>query len=349
MEARLQKVLAHCGVASRRECETIIEQGRVEVNGKVVTRLGTKIDPDVDEIKVDGERVKREEKVYYLLNKPKGYLCTNSDERAQLRAVDLIKEHRRIYCVGRLDADSEGLLLLTNDGQVANIVCHPRYQVNKTYRLSVKGHVDPRSLEKIERGVWLAGGKTAPAEVKRVVRRGTRTLLTISLWEGRNRELRRMFAKVGLRVASLVRTAVGPLRADGLEVGAYRRLQPGELDFVFERLRDDWKPRDTDRPQPGRWRERVEQDNRGGRGRQTGGRGHGDRRDTGERRSHGGPRGRQGDRQGAGERRHGGRRDDARRHGGPRSGAPGERRRNDGGRRAGPGPRRPRPQRTPRL
>ncbi len=257
---RLQKVLAHCGVASRRECEEIIEQGRVEVNGKVITKLGTKIDPEADEIKVDGERVKREQRVYYLLNKPRGYICTNADERGRPRVVDLIKESRRIYCVGRLDEDSEGLLLVTNDGQVTNVVCHPRYQIYKTYRLNVKGRVDPRSLEKIEAGVWLAGGKTAPAQVRRVERRGTRTLVTISLWEGRNRELRRMFAKVGLRVASLVRTSIGPLRADGIDVGAYRRLLPNELGFVLDRLKDDWKPAAADKPEPTRWRDRLADD-----------------------------------------------------------------------------------------
>jgi 23S rRNA pseudouridine2605 synthase len=238
---RLQKVLAHCGVGSRRECEEIIEQGRVEVNGKVVTKLGTKIDPDADEIKVDGERVKPEERVYYLVHKPRGYICTNSDERGRPRVVDLIRDHRRIYTVGRLDEESEGLILLTNDGELANIVCHPRYQLDKTYRLTVRGEVAPEQVERIERGVWLSEGKTGPASVRSVDKRGQRTLVTVTLWEGRNRELRRIFAKVGLRVTHLVRTAIGPLRLRGLEPGAYRRLRPQELDFVRERMAPGWR------------------------------------------------------------------------------------------------------------
>lgn len=278
---RLQKVLAHCGVGSRRECEEIIEQGRVEVNGAVVTKLGTKIDPDADEIKVDGERVKPEERVYYLVHKPKGYICTNSDERGRPRVVDLIRDHRRIYTVGRLDEESEGLILLTNDGELANIVCHPRYQLDKTYRLTVRGEVTPEQIERIESGVWLSEGKTGPSSVRNVDRRGQRTMVTVTLWEGRNRELRRIFAKVGLRVTHLARTAIGPLRLRGLEPGAYRRLGPQELDFVRERMAPGWRgkpiPKSAKRkrkPGPKHGRPRGARDERGGpRGDRQGGRG----------------------------------------------------------------------------
>lgn len=242
MQERLHKYLAHCGIASRRECETLIEEGRVEVNGSVVTRQGTKIDPAVDTIAVDGETVKAEKKVYYLVNKPRGYLCTNDDERGRPRVVDLVREDKRIYTVGRLDEDSEGLILLTNDGTLANVISHPRYEVDKTYKLLVRGNVHPESVRKIEQGVWLSDGKTAPAHVRRIARKGPNTLVTVTLWEGRNRELRRIFAKVGLRVQSLERTAIGPLRTDGLPKGAFRRVDTRELAFAFARLKPGWRP-----------------------------------------------------------------------------------------------------------
>jgi len=242
MQERLHKYLAHCGIASRRECETLIEEGRVEVNGEVVSRQGVKVDPETDTIAVDGELVKAERKVYYLVNKPRGYLCTNDDERGRDRVVDLVRDDRRIYTVGRLDEDSEGLILLTNDGTLANVVSHPRYQVDKTYKLLIRGTVEPESLRKIEQGVWLSDGKTSPAHIRRLARKGPNTIVTVTLWEGRNRELRRIFAKVGLRVQSLQRTAIGPLRADGLPVGAYRRVEPRELAFAFARLKPGWRP-----------------------------------------------------------------------------------------------------------
>jgi len=243
MQERLQKILARCGVGSRRECEGIIEQGRVAINGAIVTKLGTKVDPGEDKILVDGEPVKPEDRVYYLLNKPKGFLCTNSDDFGRQKVIDLIPDHRRIYTVGRLDEGSEGLILLTNDGKLANIICHPRYQVDKTYRLTVPGPVQPAQLERIERGVWLSEGKTAPAQIRRVDRRGNRTIVTVTIWEGRNRELRRIFAKVDLRVSHLLRTAIGPLTIDGLETGSYRRLTEKELAFARERMAEGWKPR----------------------------------------------------------------------------------------------------------
>ncbi len=149
------------------------------------------------------------------------------------------------------------LILLTNDGALTNIVCHPRYQVDKTYRLEVRGRIDPKQLDRIERGVWLAEGKSAPALVRRIDRRGDRSIITLSVWEGRNRELRRIFAKVALRVTRLARTAIGPLRIDGLEVGAYRRADPRELSFARERMSPDWRPKPVKVPQGQRWQERL--------------------------------------------------------------------------------------------
>ncbi|MEM8886284.1 MAG: pseudouridine synthase [Planctomycetota bacterium] len=242
MKERLHKYLAHCGVASRRECEELIAQGRVEVNGEVRAKPGTTVNPTRDEIKVDGERVRQEKPVYYLVNKPRGYICTNRDEHGRPRVIDLVPEERRIYSVGRLDEDSEGLLLLTNDGTLANVLTHPRYEVDKTYRLLVRGSLPPEAKKKIESGVWLSDGKTAPAHVRRINRKGPNTLVTVTLWEGRNRELRRMFAKVGLRVQSLTRTAIGPLRLEDMPSGAWRRVPARELAFATARLKPNWKP-----------------------------------------------------------------------------------------------------------
>jgi 23S rRNA pseudouridine2605 synthase len=250
MPQRLQKILAQCGVGSRRECETLIEQGRVEVDGKVVTKLGTKIDPEAVDLKVDGERVKREERVYYVLNKPRGYVSTNRDERGRPRVVDLVRDERRIYTVGRLDEQSEGLILLTNDGGLANIICHPRYQVDKSYRITVRGRVSREQAERLEQGVWLAEGKTGPARIKKIDSKGTRSVMHVTLWEGRNRELRRMLGKVGLKVTHLVRTAIGPLRVEGLPPGRYRRLRETELGFARERMSEGWTPRPVPETRP---------------------------------------------------------------------------------------------------
>jgi 23S rRNA pseudouridine2605 synthase len=266
MAERLQKVLAQCGVGSRRECETLIEQGRVEVDGKVVTKLGTKVEPGAVQIKVDGERVGVEERVYYLVNKPRGFVCTSTAERGDRRVIDLVPDRRRVYTVGRLDASSEGLVLLTNDGGLSNIICHPRYQVDKTYRLTVEGRVDPKQLERIEKGVWLPEGKSAPAQVRRVDRHGRSTVVTVTLWEGRSRELRRIFGKVGLHVSNLARIAIGPLFLGDMQPGAWRRLGDADLAFAHERMSGDWKP-------PVAWRADSGRPRRGGpphRGRRRG-------------------------------------------------------------------------------
>lgn len=237
---RLHKFLASAGAGSRRECETFIEQGRVSVNGQVVTKMGTKVDPTQDRVLFDGERVKAEDKVYYLLNKPVGYICTNSDEMGRPRVVDLVRDTRhRIYTVGRLDADSRGLILLTNDGAIANIICHPRYRIEKVYQVVVRGQVDRRLATQLEAGVWLAEGKASPAKVVPVGydARRDETSLAVTLFEGRNREIRRTFAKVGLKVKRLVRTRLGPMELGTLPEGAFQRLGPEDLVFVDEARR----------------------------------------------------------------------------------------------------------------
>ncbi len=234
---RLHKFLAQAGAGSRRECETFIEQGRVSVNGQVVTRLGTKVDGAKDRVTFDGEVVSVKDRVYYLLNKPAGYICTNSDELGRPRVVDLIRDrNHRIYTVGRLDADSRGIILLTNDGDLANIVCHPRYRIEKVYQVVVRGRVDRRTATKLEAGVWLSEGKASPAKVIPLswdVRRDE-TTLAVTLFEGRNREIRRTFSKVGLKVKRLVRTRLGPLEIGDLAEGHFRKLGPADLTFVRE-------------------------------------------------------------------------------------------------------------------
>ena len=233
---RLHKFLASTGAGSRRECETFIAQGRVSVNGRTVSRMGVKVDPERDTVLLDGERVRSESRVYYLLNKPAGFICTNSDERGRPRAVDLIHDEKRIYTVGRLDADSTGLVLLTNDGGIANIVCHPRYRIEKRYQVHVRGNVNREQVAKVEAGVWLAEGRSSPATVKPIGRNPKRgeTILEMTLFEGRNREIRRVFAKVGLTVRRLQRTSIGPLALGDLKAGAYRKLGASELRFVGE-------------------------------------------------------------------------------------------------------------------
>ncbi len=234
---RLHKFLASTGAGSRRECEKFIEQERVSVNGKVVTKMGVKVDPTKDVVRLDGEVVKPERKVYYLLNKPAGYICTNADERGRPRVVDLIPRClQRIYTVGRLDADSRGLILLTNDGTIANIVCHPRYRIEKTYEVHVRGVLDRENVARLEAGVWLAEGKSSPASVRVLSRddRRQESVAEVVLFEGRNREIRRVFARVGLRVRRLIRTRIGPLELGTLGPGAHRALTPTDLTFVHE-------------------------------------------------------------------------------------------------------------------
>ena len=234
---RLHKFLASTGAGSRRECETFIQQRRVSVNGKLVTKMGMKVDPLRDKVTFDGEAVKAEQKVYWVLNKPSNTICTNSDERGRRRVVDLIPDRtHRIYTVGRLDSDSRGLILLTNDGAIANVICHPRYRIEKVYQVAVQGSVTKEQVARVEAGVWLAEGKSSPAKVKSLGRNPKRneTVLEMTVFEGRNREVRRVLARVGLSVKKLLRTRIGPLSLGRLPPGGARQLDPSELRFVEE-------------------------------------------------------------------------------------------------------------------
>ncbi len=234
MKQRLQKVLADAGLGSRRGCETLIVEGRVSVNRRVVAELGAKADPDRDVVAVDGERIRPARRVYLMLNKPPGFLCTSRDEKGRRTVHRLLKGlHERVYTVGRLDADAEGLLLLTNDGDFAQRVAHPGGTVGKTYQAEIRGALNPKSRTGIERGIVLDGRRTLPAEILREdpVDGGTRVLLRIR--EGRNRQVKRMFLAVGCPVRRLRRIAIGGLVLGDLPRGAYRRLERRDIEKLF--------------------------------------------------------------------------------------------------------------------
>lgn len=226
---RLQKVLAAAGVDSRRNCEQIILDGAVRVNRKVVDTLPAFVDPDEDVITVNGRRIKAAEKLYFLLNKPKGVICSNRDPQGRRKAIDLIPTDERIFCVGRLDIETTGLIILTNDSELSNKLTHPRYNLPKTYTVCVKGRIGPEAIEKLKSGIWLAEGKTSRAGVKIAKRNFRESLVEITIEQGLNRQIRRMFAKVGFPVKSLKRTRIGKLNCRGLGVGKYRRLSQTEI------------------------------------------------------------------------------------------------------------------------
>ncbi len=247
---RLQKVLAESGVGSRRECEGFIAEGRVTVDGDVVDTLGTKVDPGAD-IRLDGERIGGAQRhVYYLLNKPRGVVCTNRDDQSDRpRAIDFIRGGgQRIYTIGRLDVDSEGVILLTNDGEFAFRVSHPSFGIPKVYLVQVRGQVVPEHVRTLERGVFLSDGRTGGFAVQiRRVQRGT-TWLRVTLRQGKNREIRRAFAKLGYPVKTLKRVRIGNLTSYNLPVGKARVLSPREVDglLAMEHAPIDKLPPDAD-------------------------------------------------------------------------------------------------------
>ena len=231
-EQRLQKVLASAGVDSRRKCEELILEGVVCVNHKVVNKLPAFVDPERDIITVNGKRIHTPKKVYFLLNKPSGVICTNRDPQGRKKAIDIIKSRERIFCIGRLDIDTTGLIILTNDSELANRLTHPRYELAKTYIARVKGMISGELVEKLKKGVWLAEGKTGRAAVKILKRNYKESLLEITIRQGLNRQVRRMLAKVGLPVKSLTRTRIGKLNARGLGIGKIRELNSSEIAYL---------------------------------------------------------------------------------------------------------------------
>jgi pseudouridine synthase len=229
---RLQRVLAAAGVDSRRKCEELILDGEVRVNRKVVSQLPAFVDPETDVITVHGKKIRAAPKVYYLLNKPKGVICSNSDPQGRRRAIDLVPSRERIFCVGRLDIDTTGMIILTNDSELANRLTHPRYKMPKTYVARVKGRIDTAAVERLKKGIWLAEGRTSKASVKIDKRGHKESLIEITIRQGLNRQLRRMLARVGLPVKSLARTRIGRLDARGLGVGRFRELTRAEVAYL---------------------------------------------------------------------------------------------------------------------
>ena len=231
---RLQKILSAYGVASRRKAEELIEAGKVKVNGHPAT-LGDKADPRRDTITVAGKKLntlgeKPQEYTYVLLNKPRGVVTTLSDEQGRRCVADLVADTGvRLFPIGRLDRDSEGLLLLTNDGEFANAVSHPRNHVPKTYRVTVRAAVTEEQVAQLQNGIVLDGRKTAPAEVSVMVKEPERTVLQMTIHEGRNRQIRRMCESLGLDVIRLKRIAVGTVKLGGVTVGKWRYLEGREV------------------------------------------------------------------------------------------------------------------------
>ncbi|CAA9365857.1 MAG: Ribosomal large subunit pseudouridine synthase B [uncultured Nocardioidaceae bacterium] len=228
---RLQKLLAASGVASRRRCEELMLDGRVEVDGEVVTRLGTKVDPRTAVVRVDGQRLPPvSEHVYLALHKPRGVVSTMSDPEGRRSLADLVADRpERLFHVGRLDTDTDGLILLTNDGELANRLAHPSHAVPKTYVVEVTGRVRPLVARRLRQGIQLDDGPVAADSVSIDQAEADRSMLTLTLHEGRNRIVRRMFDAVGHPVRRLTRTSVGPVRLAGLRSGQMRELDRTEL------------------------------------------------------------------------------------------------------------------------
>ncbi|MBL0387637.1 rRNA pseudouridine synthase [Tumebacillus sp. ITR2] len=233
MEERLQKVLAQAGVASRRKCEEIILAGDVTVNGQVVTELGTKVNPLEDHIEVNGQSISSEKKVYILLNKPRGVVTTASDPQGRQTVIELIDVPERIYPVGRLDLDTAGLLILTNDGALANGLMHPSREINKVYKAWVKGNVKPDAIKALTNGIELEDGMTAPAKVRLLEKGELESHIELTIHEGRNRQVRRMCEAVGHPVKSLMRTQLAFLKIGRMRYGEYRELTPMEIERLY--------------------------------------------------------------------------------------------------------------------
>ncbi len=256
---RLQKVLAAAGISSRRDCEELIREGRVEVDRQVVSELGCRVDPARQEIRVDGVVLPRPKLVYYALNKPAGVVCTNRDPAGRPRVIDLIPSEQRLFPVGRLDRSSEGLILVTNDGDLSNRLTHPRYGVEKTYAVRVAGDLTPETMKQLRKGVHLAEGPAKVSAVRVKRRHKQSTDLEIVLNEGRNREIRRILARVGHKVLKLTRIAMGTLRLGDLPTGAYRRLTPQEIQSLQECSRPDRRRKEDQTPHPKGSRRRLKE------------------------------------------------------------------------------------------
>ena len=233
MEERLQKYMASCGVASRRKCEEIILEGKVKVNGMVVTELGIKVNPLNDEIEYNGKIITKEEKkVYIMLNKPEGYISSVKDEKGRATILDIVKVEERVYPIGRLDYDSSGLLLLTNDGEIYNKIIHPREELTKKYIAVVKGEVTNKDIDLFKKGIDIGGYVTAPAELKIISYDKDISTIEIGIHEGKNRQIRKMCAAINHEVLSLKRISIGELKLGYLKRGEWRELRAEEIEYI---------------------------------------------------------------------------------------------------------------------
>ncbi len=235
MAERLQKLIAQAGIASRRKAEELITSGRVKVNGKIVRELGVKAEPS-DRIEVDGKLINREEKVYFLMNKPKNTLCTLSDDRDRETILNYVNEKQRVFPVGRLDYATTGLILLTNDGDFANKMMHPRYHLAKTYECAINGLITEDEFKQLRKGIPLEDGMTLPAKVFVISQNEAKkkTVLSITIFEGRNREIRRMMEYFHYDVIRLDRKSYGFLTYESLHQGEYRKLRMYEVRKLLE-------------------------------------------------------------------------------------------------------------------
>ena len=262
MQVRLQKIISAAGIASRRAAEKLIEQGRVSVNGQTVTELGTKADPGADDIRVDERRVKGpQQHRYFLLNKPRGYVTTRSDPEHRPTVLDLLKGVREyVYPVGRLDFDSEGLLILTNDGELAATLTHPRHEVERVYEAQVLGVPDAHDLDRLRKGIVIDGRRTSPAQVELLIDRRSMTpaaarskgrdetsMLRVTIHEGRTHQVRKMADAIGHPVRTLRRVRIGPIADKHLSPGTYRELTADEV----RRLKNAARQEPGSRKSPG--------------------------------------------------------------------------------------------------
>ena len=236
MEERLQKYLAECGIASRRKCEEYILQGKIQVNGKTITELGVKVNPEKDKITFEGKNVKQEErKVYILLNKPIGYVTTSDEQFGRDKVLDLVKVRERVVPVGRLDMYTSGALILTNDGDFVYKVTHPKHEITKTYTVTVKGIIKNEEVEQLRKGVKIDDYTTRPAKVKILKTDEEKDIsrLEITIHEGKNRQVRRMCESVGRRVIALHRSKIGNIGVKDIELGKWRYLKDFEVNTLI--------------------------------------------------------------------------------------------------------------------
>ncbi len=231
---RIQKIIANSGYASRRKAEELIKQGRVTVNGEIVRELGQKASY-ADTIMIDGEALKKEDKEYILLYKPRGIVTTSSDDKHRKTVIDLVETPKRVYPVGRLDYDTSGVLLLTNDGELTNLLTHPSSNIEKVYLVKIDEAVNPHVLKKLETGVIIDGKKTAPAKVKvkKIDKKKNKSLIYLTIHEGRNHQVKKMFEAIGYKVAKLKREKFAGLDLHSLKSGEWRRLSVHEVKVLY--------------------------------------------------------------------------------------------------------------------